>query len=209
CYTKLKSMICQILGSLRSKIKFTGTFCLILFCIKNAFAEDIYRWEDESGVIHFTSKPDNPKAKKAELPEIMRARMGTEKSSLATCDSHGGINCQAGPDKDGSVICLDGFSEATARFKFRCSTARLKLAQVKFDDKADTLRVYVRNQQGIQADAVEVYYMQGGRERKDFMGPPAVKAYGVAEYTLKISTDDLKADPDYKTRVYLRCMNCS
>ena len=35
------------------------------------------------------------------------------------CSSHAGVNCGAGPDSDGSVICSDGFRDDPARYDCR------------------------------------------------------------------------------------------
>lgn len=40
-------------------------------------------------------------------------------SGQGACSGHGGVNCAAGPDSDGSVICNDGWRDSSVRY--RCS----------------------------------------------------------------------------------------
>lgn len=35
------------------------------------------------------------------------------------CSNHGGVNCSAGPDTDGSVICNDGWKDSTITYRCR------------------------------------------------------------------------------------------
>lgn len=38
-------------------------------------------------------------------------------SSAGACSGHGGVNCSAGPDSDGSVICVDGFRDSSVQYQ--------------------------------------------------------------------------------------------
>lgn len=37
-------------------------------------------------------------------------------ASQGACSSHQGVNCAAGPDSDGSVICNDGWRNSTVKY---------------------------------------------------------------------------------------------
>jgi hypothetical protein len=38
-------------------------------------------------------------------------------ATSGACSGHGGVNCAAGADKDGSVICYDGWRKSTVSYK--------------------------------------------------------------------------------------------
>lgn len=38
-------------------------------------------------------------------------------AASGACSGHGGVNCAAGADKDGSVICYDGWRKSTVSYK--------------------------------------------------------------------------------------------
>lgn len=38
-------------------------------------------------------------------------------SKQGACSSHQGVNCSAGRDKDGSVICNDGWRDSTVQYQ--------------------------------------------------------------------------------------------
>ncbi|KKK57345.1 hypothetical protein LCGC14_3055410 [marine sediment metagenome] len=50
---------------------------------------------------------DTPSGGRA-VPDIPTCDFNCTSSSGA-CSGHGGVNCAAGPDTDGSVICTDGW----------------------------------------------------------------------------------------------------
>lgn len=150
---------------------------LIIFC-KHLRAEDIYVAESSSGVPFFSSSPLQ-NSKKADLPPIlwegeMKARQNKPEGAtettipqkapkhltnkinskvkdrkLESCITHGGINCEKGADKDGSVICADGFTESSALFSMRCSEGKLSIVDIKpgeFNKKnIATYTLYLRN----------------------------------------------------------------
>lgn len=38
-------------------------------------------------------------------------------SASGACSGHGGVNCAAGPDADGSVICADGWQGSSVSYQ--------------------------------------------------------------------------------------------
>lgn len=38
-------------------------------------------------------------------------------SAAGACGEHGGVNCPAGPDADGSVICADGYRDTSLKYQ--------------------------------------------------------------------------------------------
>jgi len=44
-------------------------------------------------------------------------RCDTSCSAPGACGSHGGVDCPAGPDSDGSVICNDGYRDSSIKYQ--------------------------------------------------------------------------------------------
>ena len=96
-----------------------------------ASAAPIYRWTDEAGNTHYSTTPDDPRAKSQALPELRHENIDANIRKLQSetpesCDHHGGPDCSRGADADGSVVCLDGYRGAKLPFQFHCMEARLK-----------------------------------------------------------------------------------
>jgi Domain of unknown function (DUF4124) len=101
----------------------TTTLWLAIFCLGfslTATADPVYRWEAPNGSVHYSSKPPHQGAKPADLPPIMKGDIKLSKTYFISCDQHGGLNCNAGADQDGSVICNDGFKNSSLRHKKVC-----------------------------------------------------------------------------------------
>ncbi|MCB0358831.1 MAG: DUF4124 domain-containing protein [Bdellovibrionales bacterium] len=204
----------------------------------SALAGDIYTWTDSEGRVHFSTSPHSPGAKRADLPELQHEDLDEKiqairESTPPNCLDHGGIDCSAGPDSDGSVVCLDGFREALLPHRFACSEADLSVTEVFIVDndgqvvseleRADALApvadeqwknyalvLSLRNNSAVAAAGMEVAFALPGREFSPATGPEGVPAYGAAEYRLPLA--GLKnlvnlrqiAKTDYK----VRCTNC-
>lgn len=177
-----------------------------------AAESQVYKTIDDDGNVHYSSKPPTKGAKPAELPAIMRAEVRLTETRLQTCDKHGGVNCQAGADKDGSVICYDGFTEASARFRFTCSTAKLEISDVSELTKSGGFTVFVRNSKSVKAaESALIYKPQGASEIK-LQGPTEVEPFGVAEFVyepLKGKEESLALSKPSLAELNVVCANCS
>ncbi len=188
-------------------------FLIFLFSsIATAFAAPIYKWKDNNGVTHYSSKPSSPQAKPADLPKIMKAQFKLKEAEIQSCKAHGGVNCKAGADKDGSVICYDGFSEASTRFIFSCSSPKLEIADISEPDRDGNFTVFIRNTTSVDARGTEVFYASKLLERKTRLdGPSAIEPFGVAEFYFQ--PDNLKKGQVPKliasAEIKLTCENCS
>lgn len=188
---------------------------LILFsvlCANSALAAPIYKWKDKNGVVHYSSKPGSAQAKPAELPKIMRVKMDPPRTDLSSCKSHGGINCRLGPDKDGSVICYDGFVDASTRFLFSCSSPKLEIADVSQPDKEGNFTVFVRNTTSVEAKGAEVFYISRLLESKTKLdGPSLIDSFGVAEFYFQPEALRKEQRPKsvVTSELKLTCENCS
>ncbi len=201
-----------------------------------AAADDkIYSWTDGSGKRHFSTSPSNTKAKATSLPRLEKedldGRIDKIKSETPiNCGQHGGVDCDAGADSDGSVICLDGFRSAVLPFRFSCLEARVKSEMLLFYDEAEVgvrhsvstaransrrklreIRINVRNDSAVAAFGLEVSLEVPGRQKmiRKLDGPAKVEPYGLADYTMSFGTElpvTVYQVSGLKHRV--RCENC-
>ncbi|MCB0325564.1 MAG: DUF4124 domain-containing protein [Bdellovibrionales bacterium] len=215
----------------------TCVVCLAFgFPQRTASAEDVYTWTDEEGGLHFSTEPQATNAVPAELPPIRKEDLVEKIQDLKnatppTCEKHGGDDCSAGADADGSVVCLDGFRGSSVSFASRCSEARLDgdlLLQFQGDEipvkmSQSTLRrlrreklanivVTVRNVSGVEAKAVEVAGVVSHTRVRALpaVGPSEVEPFGLADYTISFNPDAPPASaPELRTlRARIRCANC-
>jgi hypothetical protein len=181
-------------------------------------AQHVYRWEDASGKVHYSSKPPRKNAKPAELPQIMRAEVKLPKVAAVSCETHGGINCQSGSDADGSVICFDGFRDASTRFQFACSAAKLEISDISEVGLDGDFSVFVRNAKSVVAQqptaTFRILSKTGEKIEVPLVGPSSIDAFGIAEFTFSGKTGDprlaalaLSAKPE-KKQFQIGCANC-
>lgn len=172
----------------------------------------VYKWEDKDGTIRYSSTPPKKGAKPAELPRIMRAEVKLTDKKLETCDKHGGVNCQAGADHDGSVVCYDGFTEATARFRFSCSAAKLEISEISGLRDSGGFTVFVRNAKSVAASQAAVTFKPEGGGEVKLLGPDEIEPFGVAEFIYepaKGKQDSLALSKPSVANIAVACANCS
>jgi len=170
---------------------------------------DVYDWVDEKGIRHFSSSKPTEEAAPSKLPPIMREkslRARPAPMAAATCIEHGGVHCEAGPDVDGSVLCHDGFAEATARFRFECFTAKLSVSEISPIAPNGSARIYIRNEKGVAADAPKVVVKTAAGDVVEAVGPNQIAANGLEEYLLQGLIPDIDSLPPGS--ITLTCKNC-
>lgn len=184
-------------------------FVLILFLPGIASAESVYKSTETSGVPMYTSKPKGSEAKPADLPPIMKAEVKLSDKELSTCTNHGGINCKAGPDEDGSVVCYDGFKAAVTRYRFSCTTPKLEITEISELTREGTFKVVVRNLQAIDAKTPKITFKPDtSTETVTLKGPDLIEAYGVGEFIYSPYADiKLYKSPDAGL-LDITCANC-
>ena len=176
------------------------------------YADGVFTWVDEHGITHYSSSKDTQKARLAELPPIMRGEVKLTNKKLVSCAQHGGVDCPAGADSDGSVICLDGFKNATTRFRFSCNSPRLKVAELVKAENGNPPRVLIRNSNSVAAEKPLVEYRLGSGKTLTFNGPEEIAPFGVGEFTPVEQIED--GEPAYPrklslARLTIKCENCS
>lgn len=190
---------------MRSSLKTICGLVIVLGITVDASADAVYRWTDSKGKVHYSSKAPDKKAKPANLPPIMREKITAVKSTLITCDKHGGIDCASGPDTDGSVLCLDGFKNSSARFRFSCQTAKLEVTDISEPEESGAFKVFVRNSKSVAAAKPSVIFKSDLGEKSKLVGPTEIEAYGVAEFLYRGSKPTSKPDIG---KLELACSNC-
>lgn len=173
-----------------------------------ALAAPIYKWTDSQGITHYSSRPTNPAASQADLPKIMRAEVQIPKVKLESCKSHGGINCKAGADSDGSVICYDGFKGAAGRFRFSCNSPKLEITNVSDLTPEGNFSVFVRNSKSVKAEKASVLYKAENGQRVKLIGPENIDAFGVAEFTFEPKDVDSPRKAVTIAQLDVLCANC-
>lgn len=210
----------------------------ILF-FSNANAQEIYQWTDKDGVTHYSSKKEKQDAVKAKLPELGRENLNHKIESLnqiipETCESHGGVNCEAGADTDGSVICFDDYRGSATTFMSMCTEVKLEISKIRYLNKNDELIEYkknrdpltklkgvekflltVRNRSAIKAKSVviELIIPDGAKIIDEYSyasGESEIAPYGLAEYSFSLTSIDRKVTPlDLSNVIYkVTCENC-
>jgi hypothetical protein len=181
----------------------------------NGQSQEIYRWKDRDGRIVYSSVPrkgsipadgKDPKNETANLPPIKREKFIPQKANLQSCLGHGGISCPKGADEDGSVICVDGFRDAAARFRFLCNEPRLEVADVSEPGESGTFIVYVRNLAGVPASAPEVVLRSlEGIEVKS-KGPTEIAGLSMGEFIFESNL--APGQKAAASNFLVRCGNC-
>lgn len=60
-------------------------------------------------------------------------------AASGACSGHGGVSCSAGPDRDGSVICVDGWTNSSVSYSsmVKCGGYSVPTTSVKEQPKID------------------------------------------------------------------------
>ena len=170
---------------------------LIVQIASPAWPDPVYRSADEKGVPVYSSKQKDPSAKPATLPPIVKAPIAGIKPVRLTCVDHGGINCQLGPDVDGSVVCYDNFRDSLQRFANSCTAARLDILEESYRYGLNDFSLVVRNTSAVAAKGVRIEVNRGAV----FRGPDKLEPYGSAEFSLS-------SVPAKSANFLASCANC-
>ncbi len=178
---------------------------LLLITSSIVGAENLYKWQDEQGITHYSDRAIGPDAKIADPPKINRGE--TKLPNLpASCDRHGGIDCTKGADIDGSVICTDDFKDALARFNFRCLMSKLEVLEVA-QVSDHNIKVVIRNLSSVAALQPKIQVKLGnGIKLPQLSGPQKIDPYEVTEFL-----GELEAPNTQKLKpadIIISCLNC-
>ena len=193
---------------MRSRIDLLA--CIVLAFLlcgpRDAAAQKIYKYTDEQGRTRYTTDAPTNGARPATLPRITIAPYEAKApAGPKSCARHGGFNCAAGNDADGSVICFDGFRDSMERFNFSCTAAKLSINEIKERDGGNTFTVFVRNLSGVDAARPVVVFRTSTKDRREITGPEKIEAYGVAEFHISLKPFDMKPQA---ANLEATCANC-
>lgn len=198
----------------------------------SSFAE-VYLCRDSGGKEYFCSNPNNDSAQIAKLPPIAKESVSgnideIENITVESCKSHGGVDCSQGPDSDGSVLCLDGFTKADLPYRLRCLESKLGIASIEILDVDGTpldisknpwlldswnlayVRVHLRNNADIAASKVNLKIVLPDNSQVLPSGGSQVEPFGLASYTFPPGLFAAIKSARSMERVYLKlsCGNC-
>lgn len=219
----------------RSFLSLLFLYLSAAFSGRTASAQDIYRWEDAGGTVHFSTTPSSESNRPASLPDIGRESLDRKIQELKdatppNCSSHGGVDCSLGPDEDGSVICLDEYRGALLPFRFHCLETRLNGTlqgvlkeshdRVALDSLSavswllpslEGLEVVVRNTAGVEATGVKVELNLGEGVVLTGDGPAGIEPYAAAAYMISLPLIAQRAGLSglEQASVRISCTNCS
>jgi len=172
-------------------------------------ADPIYIGLDSKGRAVYTSKPNSAGATIVELPAIQREEAVEAKGrALQTCQPHAGIDCAAGQDSDGSVICRDTFRDAAARFADHCIEARLGIGDLVTSGNDGAFKVFIRNSSAVDARAVSVSYRPKLGKRVPLLGPTSIEPFGVAEFEFVPQERLVYGTKPLVAQIMVQCENC-
>ena len=182
---------------------------LLLMITTTSSADNVYKWVDNKGRVRFSTTPPNKNAKPAKLPPIIKREILADVPKLETCSVHGGVDCQAGADTDGSVICVDGFRNAAAIHRFTCLTAKVTIADIVQNKNNPFYTVILRNEKSVKAEGVSVYFVGMPGTKAKLSGETTIEPFGVAEYILTPPDTVQKMPPKLNvTQFEIDCLNC-
>jgi hypothetical protein len=171
-------------------------------------APQIYKIERD-GKIEFSSTPPDVSATPAALPSIGRWRLDNPRIESKTCADRGGIDCLAGADVDGSVICRDSFKDSLQRFAFECTTAKLEIVRLSQIDSAGGFSVTVRNTRSVAAKkSALIFKPQRFEKGSKLQGPEEIEGFGVAEFIFYPSNSTAFKIHPRLSHLSISCENC-
>jgi len=208
-----------------------GILFPIFLSFSIAHSEPINTWVDENGVRHFSSDakkeatptiPLKPPVE-AKLPSIDKYNIESriqnlKETSRKTCMNSGGINCEVGPDKDGTVICADGSKDSEELFEIACKEVRLISTLIIPEGISNKMqmnvpiKVDIRNESSMAAKNISVKISfpaslaSEERVHLNLEGPKEIPGFGIAQYTYTGKLIDNRIAK--RGNVNISCDNC-
>lgn len=180
----------------------------VLFCsvpLSDACGQ-VYKRTNEQGITEYTSYPPAADSTPIALQPIDRFSVKGIRP-IEGCNTHGGIDCVAGADTDGSIVCRDGYRDATARFAELCSSARLELASLDVKEQG-VLSALIRNTKPVAAAQVAVLLDRDDGSTARLEGPTEIEPFGSAEFLLPGREPWKQETALTRARISIECENC-
>jgi hypothetical protein len=192
-------------------MKFIFIFLLTIFSfLSESYAQSIYIEKKPDGSTVYTDKPKNPDlAVQKQLPQIPRYEPSNIPiQKIESCSIHGGNDCLAGPDTDGSIICSDGYKESRARYNFLCKQAKLTVENFVVSDDGSKINFSIRNRGEVGAYNIVVYFKQNGLLKSTSQQIEKLDAFGAVEIEFNHLKLLDKSIPYLVDNISISCNNC-
>lgn len=176
----------------------------------SAQASPIYTSTDKHGRVTYSSKPSpSGKSTQLELREIMKGSAVTQGGETG-CSNHGGLNCISGADKDGSVICADGYRDASALFRYTCPLPHLELLSVTQKDGAPSALLVIRNSRSVDAISPAARIRSKSGPAVPLLGPPRLEGGGIGVFEVTVPKGVLPGGSQklLRNHLWITCGNC-
>lgn len=174
-----------------------------------AHTERIYRHVGEDGTVSYSSEQPLPGLAPVELPKIEKKEMRPSQAFIQSCRAHGGTNCQAGADSDGSVICFDGYRKSLAQYDEHCGGTRIQVTEIRRRPSDGAFLVTLRNSRSVAAEKVKIIW-KNDTEELPLLGASTLPAFGVEDYVLLFDHLPARLRPREikKEDMRVHCDNC-
>ena len=186
-----------------------GLIVLLLGSISSlALCQEIYTAQDESGRVIFTNRGTEDTVGPVPLPTL--GKFDPEHTKIlipSTCAKHGGVDCRAGADIDGSVICGDRFKESELTFLQACSTTRLEVVSFSGPDSSGEYMVKLRNLRDIAAQMPSIRMFFKPSKPLEVGVPDDIAPYSTAEIPFRPASSNL-VSPLKRSDLWITCENC-
>lgn len=148
-----------------------------------------------------------------DLPPIARENIDQKISQIKAetpenCFKHAGVNCAAGADSDGSVVCNDGYRGAILPYNFNCLEANLQVLGFEIP-ASGTIRITVQNKSDVAARQVEIFSAltwQGEKVRA--LGPEQIPPNALEDYEFRGERWTEAEVGNIRKYLKLLCENC-
>lgn len=183
---------------------------IFIFVASAALAQPVYKAPSPTGksTLYSSQSKGGRDEKPANLPPIVRVDPEGKTFVRQTCHSHGGIDCAAGPDKDGSVICYDKYKDTGERFNFSCTAPGLEIAQISKAEAPANFKVLIRNTAATDAKGVKVDFKPEIGGTFHLEGTATIKGFQSGEFLYKPLDEFHKFSPPDQSVVAVSCSNC-
>jgi hypothetical protein len=184
-----------------------------LYIAAPATAAPIYTSKGKDGTITYSSKaPQKGGGEPHELPEIMKGKFASPApvGVAEGCNSRGGVHCELGADRDGSVICKDGFRDAPDLFRFVCPHPKLEVLSVQQENDAPTALLVIKNTREVSALAPSVRLRSKTSAPIPLSGPQTLEGGALGVYELVVPKGVLPGGSKkvLKNHLWITCGNC-
>lgn len=126
------------------------------------------------------------------------------------CTQHGGLQCDRGADKDGSIICADGYRDASALYRYSCPLPHLELLSITQKEGAPSALLVIRNSRSVDALSPAVKIRSKSGPVVQLNGPPKLEGGGIGVFEVTVPKGVLPGGSQklLRNHLWITCGNC-